>query len=72
MNQACRGIFGAHPNRGIALLSTQEIASPLQIKKQVATVPDGFVKIKRGKYQGDLAHFLDTTESGGVCLKLIP
>ena len=72
MNQACRGIFGAHPSRGIALLSTQEMVSPLQMKKQDVTVPDGFVKIKRGKYQGDLAHSLDAMESGGVCLKFIP
>ena len=62
----------AHPSRSTTLLSTQEIASPLRIKKQDVTVLGRFIKIKCDKYQGDLAYSLDAIEGGGVALKFIP
>ncbi|KAG2029715.1 hypothetical protein BDR03DRAFT_1018054 [Suillus americanus] len=50
------------------------MASLLQIKKQDLTVtPASWVRIKHGKYQGDLAQVMDITENGeDVGLKFIP
>lgn len=42
-------------------------------QKKVEISPGGWVRIKRGKYAGDLAQILDTTENGeDVALKFIP
>ena len=74
VNQACTGLVGVYPSRGIALVPIEEMASLLQIKKQDLTVtPGSWVRIKRGKYQGDLAQVMDITENGeDVGLKFIP
>lgn len=74
VNQACKGLVGVYPSRGIVLVPIEEMASLLQIKKQDLTVtPGSWVRIKRGKYQGDLAQVMDITENGeDVGLKFIP
>ncbi|KAG8216091.1 hypothetical protein J3R82DRAFT_8092 [Butyriboletus roseoflavus] len=74
VNQACKGLVGVYPSRGITLVPIEEMASLLQIKKQDLTVtPGAWVRIKRGKYQGDLAQVMDITENGeDVGLKFIP
>jgi transcription elongation factor SPT5 len=74
VNQACNGLVGVYPSRGIALVPIEEMASLLQIRKQDLTVtPGSWVRIKRGKYQGDLAQVMDITENGeDVGLKFIP
>ena len=74
VNQACKGLVGVYPARGITLVPIEEMASLLQIKKQDLTVTPGtWVRIKRGKYQGDLAQVMDITENGeDVGLKFIP
>lgn len=74
VNQACKGLVGIYPSRGILLVPIEEMASLLQIKKQDLTVtPGSWVRIKRGKYQGDLAQVMDITENGeDVGLKFIP
>ena len=74
VNQACKGLVGVYPTRGITLVPIEEMASLLQIKKQDLTVtPGSWVRIKRGKYQGDLAQVMDITENGeDVGLKFIP
>ncbi|KAH0831224.1 hypothetical protein J3R83DRAFT_13804 [Lanmaoa asiatica] len=74
VNQACKGLVGVYPSRGITLVPIEEMASLLQIKKQDLTVnPGTWVRIKRGKYQGDLAQVMDITENGeDVGLKFIP
>lgn len=71
---ACNGLVGVFPSRGITLVPIDEMASLLQIKKQDLTVtPGSWVRIKRGKYQGDLAQVMDITENGEeVGLKFIP
>lgn len=72
--QACNGLVGAYPSRGIHLVPIEEMASLLQIKKQELTVtPGSWVRIKRGKHQGDLAQVVDITENGEqIGLKLVP
>ncbi|KAG2030095.1 hypothetical protein BDR03DRAFT_1017528 [Suillus americanus] len=74
VNQACKGPVGVYPSCGIVLVPIEEMASLLQIKKQDLTVtPASWVRIKRGKYQGDLAQVMDITENGeDVGLKFIP
>ncbi|KAF8452579.1 hypothetical protein L210DRAFT_3437059 [Boletus edulis BED1] len=74
VNQACKGLVGVYPSRGVTLVPIEEMASLLQIKKQDLTVTPGtWVRVKRGKYQGDLAQVMDITENGeDVGLKFIP
>ncbi|KAI5999076.1 hypothetical protein EDD15DRAFT_2400825 [Pisolithus albus] len=74
VNQACKGLVGICPSRGILLVPIEEIASLLQIEKQDLTVtPGSWVRIKRRKYQGDLGQVMVITENGeDVGLKFIP
>ncbi|KAF5365197.1 hypothetical protein D9758_005324 [Tetrapyrgos nigripes] len=74
VSQACNGLVGVYPSRGIHLVPIEEMASLLQIKKQDTTVTPGtWVRIRRGQYAGDLAQVVDITESGEeVGLKFIP
>ncbi|KAF9460432.1 hypothetical protein BDZ94DRAFT_933662 [Collybia nuda] len=74
VSQACNGLVGVFPSRGIQLVPIEEMASLLQIKKQDLTVtPGSWVRIRRGKYAGDLAQVMDITENGeDVGLKFIP
>ncbi|GLB39725.1 putative the SPT4-SPT5 complex mediates both activation and inhibition of transcription elongation, and plays a role in pre- mRNA processing [Lyophyllum shimeji] len=74
VSQACNGLVGVFPSRGITLVPIEEMASLLQIKKQDLTVtPGSWVRIRRGKYAGDLAQVMDITENGeDVGLKFIP
>ncbi|OJT06820.1 Transcription elongation factor SPT5 [Trametes pubescens] len=74
VSEAINGLVGVFPSRGINLVPIEEMASLLQIKQQELTVTPGtWVRIKRGKYQGDLAQVMDITENGEeVGLKFIP
>ncbi|TFK52900.1 transcription elongation factor Spt5 [Heliocybe sulcata] len=74
VSEAINGLVGVFPSRGISLVPIEEMASLLQIKKQDLTVtPGSWVRIRRGKYQGDLAQVMDITENGEeVGLKFIP
>lgn len=74
VSEAINGLVGVFPSRGITLVPIEEMASLLQIKQQELTVTPGtWVRIKRGKYQGDLAQVMDVTENGEeVGLKFIP
>ncbi|KZT26128.1 transcription elongation factor Spt5 [Neolentinus lepideus HHB14362 ss-1] len=74
VSEAINGLVGIFPSRGINLVPIEEMASLLQIKKQDLTVtPGSWVRIRRGKYQGDLAQVMDITENGEeVGLKFIP
>jgi transcription elongation factor SPT5 len=74
VSEACNGLVGVFFGKGITLVPIEEMASLLQIKKQDLTVtPGSWVRIRRGKYQGDLAQVMDITENGEeVGLKFIP
>ena len=53
VNEACNGLVGIYPSRGIVLVPIEEMASLLQIKKQDVTItPGSWVRVRRGKYQG--------------------
>ncbi|KAJ7594369.1 transcription elongation factor SPT5 [Mycena floridula] len=72
--QACNGLVGVYPSRGVQLVPIEEMASLLQIKKKdVVVTPGSWVRLKRGLYQGDLAQVIDINDDGeSVGLKLIP
>jgi transcription elongation factor SPT5 len=72
--EAVNGLVGVYISRGIHLVPIEEMASLLQIKKQEQTVTPGtWVRIRRGKYAGDLAQVVDITENGeDVGLRFIP
>ena len=74
VSDAINGLVGVFPSRGITLVPIEEMASLLQIKQQELTVtPGSWVRIKRGKHNGDLAQVMDVTENGEeVGLKFIP
>lgn len=74
VQQACNGLVGVYPSRGIHLVPIDEMASLLMIKKQdLAVTPGSWVRIRRGKYQGDLAQVVDITENGDeVGLRYVP
>ena len=60
VTQACNGLVGIYPSRGINLVPIEEMVSLMQIKKQDLKVSVGsWVHFKRGKYQGDLAQVLE-------------
>ena len=72
--QAINGLVGVFPSRGVTLVPIEEMASLLQIKKKDTTItPGSWVRIKRGKYQGDLAQVIGIAENGEeVGLKFVP
>lgn len=74
VQQACHGLVGVYPSRGIQLVPIEEMASLLQIKKQDLTVtPGSWVRIRRGKYAGDLAQVMDIAETGeDVGIRFVP
>jgi transcription elongation factor SPT5 len=74
VTQACQGLVGVYASRGVTLVPIEEMAPLLLIKKQdVNLAPGSWVRIRRGKYGGDLAQVMDITENGEeVGLKFIP
>lgn len=71
---AIKGLVGVYVSRGVHLVPIEEMSSLLKLKKKIVEiVPGSWVRIKRGKYQGDLAQVIDITENGEeVGLKFIP
>src|ERR1700734_1288748 len=54
VSQACNGLVGVYLSRGINLVPIDEMSALLQIKKQdINVTPGSWVRMKRGKYQGD-------------------
>ncbi|KDN44288.1 hypothetical protein RSAG8_05552, partial [Rhizoctonia solani AG-8 WAC10335] len=74
VSTALNGLVGAYISSGIKLVPIDEMSSLLKIKRVETTVqPGAWVRIKRGKYAGDLAQVIDITENGEeVGLKFIP
>ena len=70
---AVNGLVGVF-RRDPVLVPINEMAPLLQLKKKEITItPGSWVRIKRGKYQGDLAQVVDVTENGEEAgLKFIP
>jgi transcription elongation factor SPT5 len=71
---AVQGLIGVYASRGTNLVPIDEMASLLRIKKQQSTVTVGsWVRVKKGKYTGDLAQVTGVTDNGEMAeLKLVP
>ncbi|KZS88010.1 transcription elongation factor Spt5 [Sistotremastrum niveocremeum HHB9708] len=74
VQSACHGLVGVFLGRGIVLVPIEEMASLLLIKKKEFVLnPGAWVRMKRGKYAGDLAQVIDVTENGEEAgLKFVP
>ena len=73
--EAFDGLAGAYTtNQKPFLIPILEMADLLKLQKKNTEVPvGGWVRIKRGKYAGDLAQVLDVAENGEeVGVKLVP
>ena len=72
---AVTGIVGVFISRGVSLVPIEEMAPLLKIRKKEANLTAGmWVRMKRGKYAGDLAQVIDNDQmtSGVVGIKFIP
>lgn len=74
VSHAIQGLVGVYPSRGFVLVPIDEMTSLLKLKKiETNITPGTWVRIKRGKYAGDLAQVLDVTDNGEEAgLKFIP
>lgn len=74
--KACNGLAGVYARQttNLHLIPISEMADLLKLQKvQNEIQVGGWVRIKRGKYAGDLAQVLDVSENGEeVGLKMIP
>jgi transcription elongation factor SPT5 len=70
---ALDGIMNVYPRTKIVLVSIKEMPDLLRVSKSRQLQPGGYVRLKRGKYAGDLAQ-IDDIESNGleVTLRVVP
>lgn len=71
---ALDGLSNVYP-RGdkTVLIPIKEMPDLMRVKKTEQLQPGGYVRIKRGKYVGDLAQIDDVEENGlGVTLRIVP
>lgn len=72
---AVNGIVGVYIGRGVQLVPIEEMAPLLRIKKkEINLTPGMWVRLRRGRYTGDLAQVIDTDQltSGVVGVKFVP
>lgn len=70
---ALSDIPNAYPRSKMVLVPVKEMPDLLRVTKTEELMPGGWVRIKRGKYQGDLAQ-LEEVETNGldVTVRLVP
>ena len=70
---ALEGIMNVYPRTKTILVPIKEMPDLLRVRKTETLQPGGYVRLKRGKYQGDLAQ-IDEVESNGleVSLRIVP
>ena len=70
---ALDGIMNVYARTKIVIVPIKEMPDLLRVRKTESLQPGGYVRIRRGKYQGDLAQ-IDDVESNGleVTLKIVP
>lgn len=75
VHDAVSGIVGVYVSAKITLVPIEEMAPLLRIKKkEINLTPGMWVRLKRGKYSGDLAQVVEVDQltSGVVGVKFIP
>lgn len=70
---ALDGIMNVYPRSKIVLVPIKEMPDLLRVTQSEQLQPGGYVRLKRGKYAGDLAQ-IDNVETNGleVQLKIVP
>ncbi|KAM5447782.1 transcription elongation factor spt5 [Microsporum audouinii] len=70
---ALDGMSNIYVRSKLTLISVKEMPDLLRVKKSEELTPGGWVRIKRGRYQGDLAQ-LEEVETNGlnVTVRLVP
>jgi transcription elongation factor SPT5 len=73
VDAALDGILNVYPRTNATLVPVKEMPDLLRVQKSQELVRDGYVRIKRGLYQGDLA-MIQEVESNGleVTVRLVP
>jgi transcription elongation factor SPT5 len=70
---ALDGIQSVYPRSDMTLIPIKEMPDLLRIKKSEPLKLGGYVRIKRGKYAGDLAQIEEVETNGlGVTVKVVP
>ena len=73
IHTALEGIMNVYPRTSIVMVPIKEMPDLLRVTKSESLVPGGYVRIKRGKYAGDLAQ-IDEVETNGLTasLRIVP
>lgn len=73
VDNALDGILNVYPRTNPTLVPVKEMPDLLRVQKSKELVRDGYVRVKRGLYQGDLG-MIQEVESNGldVTLRLVP
>ena len=73
IHAALEGIMNVYPRTSIIMVPIKEMPDLLRVTKSESLVPGGYVRIKRGKYAGDLAQ-IDEVETNGLTasLRIVP
>ena len=73
VHTALEGIMNVYPRTSIVMVPIKEMPDLLRVTKSESLVPGGYVRIKRGKYAGDLAQ-IDDVETNGLTasLRIVP
>ncbi|KAJ5473267.1 hypothetical protein N7475_002833 [Penicillium sp. IBT 31633x] len=62
-----------YPSQKLTLVPVKEMPDLLRVQKSEELLPGGWVRIKRGKYQGDLAQIEEVETNGlNVTVRLVP
>ncbi|KAF3480906.1 uncharacterized protein GIQ15_06253 [Arthroderma uncinatum] len=70
---ALDGMSNIYVRSKLTLISVKEMPDLLRVKKSEQLTPGGWVRIKRGRYQGDLAQLEDVETNGlNVTVRLVP
>lgn len=71
--EALDGLSFVYPRTKMVLVPVREMPDLLRVRKSEELMPGGWVRIKRGKYQGDLAQ-IEEVETNGleVTVRLVP
>ncbi|CAG8412438.1 unnamed protein product [Penicillium salamii] len=62
-----------YPSQKLTLVPVKEMPDLLRVQKSEELLPGGWIRIKRGKYQGDLAQIEEVETNGlNVTVRLVP
>lgn len=71
--EGLEGINFYYPSQKMTLVPVKEMPDLLRVQKSEELMPGGWVRIKRGRYQGDLAQIEEVETNGlNVTVRLVP